>query len=295
MKLLQFVLLGLSLGAIYSLIALGFVAIYKGTRVINLAQGSVMLFGAYVVASASPTISFWPALLLGLAATCLLSVVVERVVHLAKAADHLVLTILTIGVDIILIQELGRRIGDRFLTMGDPWGAATVTLAGTTLPVARLWATLIGLVIIVIFFIITATTDFGVRMRASAQDPETAALMGISQRRVAMASWAIGGGLACLAGVFLAGSPSPGLDHTAHVIALTAVPAVIIGGLDSFEGAVVGGFVVGVVQSLAQGFDALIAPVLGSQFSVVAPYIVMLVFLLWRPSGLFGSKELTRV
>ncbi|MBM6545359.1 branched-chain amino acid ABC transporter permease [Janibacter sp. YIM B02568] len=295
MRVLQFVLLGLSLGAIYALISLGFVAIYKGTKVINLAQGSIMLFGAFVVSSVSPRLGFWPALAVGITVAALLSVVAERVVSLARAADHLVLTILTIGLDIILAQELTRRIGDRYITMRDPWGADTVTLLGTTLPVARLWATGLGLVIIAIFFVAFTKTDFGVRMRASAQDPETAALMGISQRRVAMASWAIGGGLACLAGVFLAGSPSPGLDHTAHFLALSAVPAIIIGGLDSFEGAVVGGLVVGVTQSLVQGFDSSISPVLGGQFSIVAPYIVMLVFLLFRPSGLFGSKELNRV
>jgi branched-chain amino acid transport system permease protein len=215
----QTLLLGVSLGAIYALIALGFVLIFKGTKVINLAQGSIMLLGVYVVAVVSPNVGFLLAVLAGLATAVTGSVLIERVIAQARTKDHLVATILTIGVDIVLATEIARRLGPRVLTMGDPWGDATVTVGGLTIPQARIAATVLALVLIATFFLVFTRSDWGVRMRASAEDRETAALMGISQRRIAMSSWAIGGALALTAGIFLAGFPNPGLDHTAHLLA----------------------------------------------------------------------------
>lgn len=294
MKVVQLLLLGISLGSIYALIALGFVAIYKGTKVINLAHGSILLLGAYVVATLSPRIGFLAAALCGVLAAALAAVVIERLVAAARTSDHLVLTILTIGVDILLVTDLTRRIGSEVLTMGDPWGDARIEVLDTVLPVSRIVATAVGVVIIAAFFVVFRKTGFGVRMRASAADPETAALMGISQRNVAIASWTIGGALAAIAGIFLAGFPNPGLDATSGLIALNAIPAVIIGGLDSSEGAVVGGLIVGVTQSLVQG-NAGALHFLGEGAGDVAPYVVMLIVLLWRPAGLFGSREVARV
>jgi branched-chain amino acid transport system permease protein len=294
MKVLQLLLLGVSLGSIYSLIALGFVAIYKGTKVINLANGSILLVGAYTVAMLSPHVGFLAAVTVGVLTAALGAIVVERLLAMAKTPDHLVLTILTIGVDVLLATELTRRIGSRVLTMGDPWGDRRVEVLGTVLPQARIAATVAGVLVIAAFFLVFRKTDFGVRMRASADDPKTAALMGIDQRRVALASWAIGGSLACIAGVFLAGFPNPGLDHSAGLIALNAIPAIIIGGLDSTEGAVLGGLIVGVTQTLVDGNSSSLH-FLGEGFGSVAPYVVMLLVLMWRPSGLLGSKELNRV
>jgi branched-chain amino acid transport system permease protein len=294
MKVVQLLLLGLSLGSIYALIALGFVAIYRGTRVINLAHGSLMLLGAYVVAVVSDRAGFTLGVLAGLAAAATGAVVAERFVALIRTPDHLVPTILTIGLDILLVTELTRRIGTDVFSMGDPWGDDRVELFGTVLPEARIVAAAVAGLVIGAFFLLFRMTDFGTRMRASAEDPETAALMGISQRRVAMTGWAIGGAMACLAGIFLAAFPNAGLDHTSGLIALNAIPAVIIGGLDSTEGAVLGGLIVGITQSLAQGYAEPLH-VMGENVAGVAPYVVMLAVLLVRPAGLFGSKELTRV
>ncbi|WP_248963830.1 branched-chain amino acid ABC transporter permease [Sphaerisporangium perillae] len=294
MKALQLLLLGLSLGSIYSLIALGFVAIYKGTKVINMAHGSILLTGAYVVAMLSPHVGFLAAAAAGVVAAAVGAIVVERLVSAARTTDHLVLTTLTIGVDVLLATELTHRIGSSVLTMGDPWKDRQTEIMGTVLPQARIGATAVSVLIIAAFFLVFHKTNFGVRMRASADDPRTAALMGIDQRRVALASWAIGGGLACVAGIFLAAFPNPGLDQTAGLIALNAIPAIIIGGLDSTEGAVLGGLIVGVTQTLVDG-NASSLHFLGEGFGTVAPYVVMLLVLLWRPSGLLGSKELNRV
>jgi branched-chain amino acid transport system permease protein len=293
-KIVQLLLLGLSLGSIYALIALGFVTIYKGTKVINLAHGSVMLLGAYVVALVSERSSFYLGVAAGLLVAGLGAMLIERIVSMVRIEDHLVPTILTIGVDIVLATELSRRIGSEVFSLDDPWGNARVEILGTVLPQARIAAAVVGIVVITAFFVVFRRTDFGVRMRASSADAETAALMGISQRNVALASWALGGALACTAGIFLAGFPNAGLDHTSGLIALNAIPAIIIGGLDSSEGAVFGGLIVGITQSLVQGYSESLH-FLGENAAAVAPYAVMLAFVLVRPAGLLGSKELTRV
>ncbi|MBO1900397.1 branched-chain amino acid ABC transporter permease [Leucobacter weissii] len=294
MKLIQVLILGLSLGAIYGLIALSFVTIFKGTKVFNLAQGSVMIVGVYVTSLLTGAIGFFAAAAAGVLAAALLAAILDRIVALAPRGDHLVLTILTVGLDIILVAETARLLGTKFITVGDPWGSQTITLLGATVPLTRVIALLVGIVLIGIFFLVFRKTRFGVRMRASAADPETAALMGISQRSVSLTSWAIGGGMAAVAGIFLAMFPNPGLDAHAHLLAFHAIPAVIIGGLDSSEGAILGGLIVGVTQTVVTSYASSLR-FLGEGIGDVSPYILMILFLLVRPSGIFGTKELVRV
>ncbi|MFA5607813.1 MAG: branched-chain amino acid ABC transporter permease [Leucobacter sp.] len=294
MKLIQVIILGLSLGAIYGLIALSFVTIFKGTKVFNLAQGSVMIVGVYVTAQLSGPIGFFGAAAAGILAAALLAAILDRIVALAPRGDHLVLTILTVGLDIILVAETSRLIGTKFVTVGDPWGSQTITLLGATVPVTRVVALVVGLVLIAAFFLVFRKTRFGIRMRASSADPETAALMGISQRSVSLSAWAIGGGMAAVAGIFLAMFPNPGLDSSGHLLAFHAIPAVIIGGLDSSEGAILGGLIVGVTQTVVTSYASSLR-FLGEGIGDISPYILMILFLLVRPSGIFGTKELVRV
>lgn len=294
MKLVQVLVLGLSLGAIYGLIALGFVTIFKGTRVFNLAQGSVMVVGVSVTALLTERFGFAAAAALGIAAAALLGALLDRVIALARRADHLVLSILTVGLDVILVAETSRLIGTTFATVDDPWGSTTISVIGATVPLTRVIALVAGVALIVVFFVVFRTTRFGIRMRASAADSETAALMGISQRNISLSAWAIGGALAATAGIFLAMFPSPGLDANSHLLAFHAIPAVIIGGLDSSVGAIVGGLIVGVAQTAATSYEASLG-FLGSGIGDVTPYILMILFLLARPTGIFGTKELIRV
>jgi branched-chain amino acid transport system permease protein len=131
-------------------------------------------------------------------------------------------------------------------------------------------------------------------MRAAAEDSEAAALMGIRLGRVSMIAWIVAGVLAAVAGLFLTGSPTPGVTPGVAAVALRAFPAAILGGLDSTAGAVVGGLVVGLAESFAAGYQDQIA-FMGRGFGDVVPYVVMVLVLLVRPSGLFGTRELTRV
>ncbi|MFI0353304.1 branched-chain amino acid ABC transporter permease [Actinomadura sp. 9N407] len=294
-KLIELLLIGLSLGAIYTLIALGFVVIYKATRVVNFAQGSILLLGVFLTADLHDDIGFWPAMLAGIAAAGCVGVIVQRVLwSRIRSEDHLVASILTIGVDVLLATELARRIGSRVLTTGDPWGDRVITVAGFTIPQARLAAAVVAAVLIAAFFSLFKYTSWGVAMRAAAEDGEAASLMGIRLGRVAAAAWLIGAGLAAVAGVFLAGFPAAGVDAHAGVLALSAVPAVIVGGLDSTGGAVVGGLVIGLIATVVAGYEENLA-FLGNGIGSVSPYIVAVLVLMWRPSGLFGTKEFDRV
>jgi len=149
-------------------------------------------------------------------------------------------------------------------------------------------------VLIALFFTAFKFSSWGVAMRASAEDGETAALMGIRLGRVSALAWIIGAGLAAVAGLFLVGSPTPGVAPGVHSVALRAFPAAILGGLDSTGGALVGGMIIGIAEAMASGYqDQLLF--LGRGFGDVVPYVVMILVLLVRPSGLFGTKELTRV
>ena len=158
----------------------------------------------------------------------------------------------------------------------------------------RAIAILVAGVLIALFFLAFKYSNWGVAMRASAEDGEAAALMGIRQGRVSAVAWTVAGALAAVAAVFLVGPPTPGVSPAVYTVALAAFPAAILGGLDSTGGALVGGLLIGLAESLAAGYqDQLLF--LGRGFSAVVPYIVMIVVLLVRPSGLFGTRELTRV
>ncbi|MDQ2749852.1 MAG: branched-chain amino acid ABC transporter permease [Pseudonocardiales bacterium] len=287
------VLNGVSLGSIYALIALGFVIVFKATEVVNFAQGSLLVLGGYITTQAHDHMPFVPALLVGIAATALTALLIERVfIRNMRGANVNALAILTIGIDIVLITELTRRFGSDVLTIGDPWGNKLVHFAGLQLPQSRLAATIVAAVLLIGFFAAFKYSNWGVAMRAGAEDNEAAALMGIRRGRVTATAWMIAGLLAAVAVVFLTAFPSPGLDTGAREIALRAFPAAILGGLDSTGGAVVGGLLIGLAEAMTAGYSITL---LGGGLSDVIPYLVMLVILLVRPSGLFGTRELTRV
>ncbi|HEX6361096.1 branched-chain amino acid ABC transporter permease [Actinophytocola sp.] len=287
---------GLSLGCIDALIALGFVIVFKATRVVNFAYGSLLLLGAYVVGSTHESLGFAGAALLGVAVTAVLAVLLGVVLlRRARLADPGTLAILTLGIDILLATELTRRIGTDLLTTGDPWGADVVSLAGIQVPQTRVAAAVVAVVLVTGFLAVVKFTDWGIALRASAEKPATAALMGIRLSRVAASAWALAGALAATAALFFTAFPSPGISGTVGQAALAAaVPAAVLGGLDSTTGALVGGLAVGVTATFAAGYQDQLA-FLGRGFGTVAPYVVMLLVLLARPSGLFGSKEIARV
>ncbi|MGH8869929.1 MAG: branched-chain amino acid ABC transporter permease [Actinomycetes bacterium] len=294
-QLIGLVVNGLSLGCIYGLIALGFVIVFKSTRVLNFAHGSVLLLGAYVVGRTHERVGFPLAALIGVVVAAGAAMLVEFVVmRRVRGADLGTLAILTIGVDVLMLTELTRRIGTDVLTTGAPWGTDVVQVAGSPVPLSRLVAAATTVVLVAAFALAMKFSVWGVAMRSAAEDGETASLMGVRLGRVALAAWGLAGALAAVAGIFLTSFPSPGISTTAGLTALAAIPAWVLGGFDSIPGALVGGLITGVVSSLAAGYQSELA-FLGRDLGDVAPYAVMLLVLMIRPSGLFGTREVSRV
>jgi branched-chain amino acid transport system permease protein len=290
---LSFLVNGISLGGIYALIALGFVVVFKATEVVNFAHGSLLVLGGYVIARLNHEVPFIVAVLAGCGVAALGAVVVERLYSWRLRDSNInALAILTIGIDIMLITELTRRFGPDILATGDPWGNKIVNLGFAEIAEARLVGIGVTAALLAAFFVAFKYSSWGIAMRAGAEDGEAAALMGIRRGRVTMTAWAVAGALAAVAVVFLCAFPTPGLDASVRLTALRAFPAAILGGLDSTAGAVVGGLAIGIAEAMTSGYSVEVA---GGNINDVVPYLVMLLVLLVRPSGLLGTKELTRV
>lgn len=294
--LLQLLVGGVSLGAVYALLALGFVVVFKSSGVVNFAHPALLMLGAYAVARITAgSVPFPLALLIGVAVAALAGVLIQRlVVHPMAGRSVIAISIATIGVDVVVQTEIGRRLGADIAPMHDPWRDQVVKLGGLTVPQTRIAALAVCAVLIGAFFAWFKFSTWGVAMRAVAEDAETAALMGIKRHRVANLAWLLAGALAAMGGLFLTVFPSPGLEPVTAAVALHAFPAAIIGGLDSTAGAVVGGLVVGVAEVLTQGYANDLS-FLGQGAHTVMPYVVMVLVLLVRPAGLFGTRELHRV
>ncbi len=288
---------GLSLGCIYALIAMGFVIVFKATNVVNFAHASVVMLGAYLVARWHGSLGFFGAIGAAAVACAVVAALLDFLVVRPLRQRHGgadALAIITIGLNIILGTALTRQVGTDILPSGAPWGNKTADIIGVTIPQTRVAAAVVAIALMAAFAAAFKYSDWGIAMRSTAEDPETAALMGIRLGRVAAGAWAVSGALAAIAGAFFTSFPSPGVGPNTYLIALTAIPAAVIGGLDSIAGAVVGGLLVGVAVTFAARYQADI-DFLGRGLSEVIPYAVLFIVLLWRPSGLFGSKEISRV
>lgn len=288
---------GLALGAQYALIALGFVVIFRATAVINFAQGGFVLLGAYLAFNFNQTLGlpFWVSVGLAMVCGAVVGAVVEALV-LRRMVGQPVFAVIMVTIGILFIIEpiIPTVWGFEQQNLGDPWGLRTTEAGDVTLRLSDLWTIALTALVLGAFFAFFRFSKMGVAMRATALDQEAALAQGISARKIFAVSWAIAGAVAALAGVTLASGPA-GVEPSISFVALAAFPAMILGGLDSPGGAVVGGIVIGITQVLTQGYQPEYAEFLGDGFDVVMPYVVMVIILLVRPYGLFGTKEVQRV
>jgi len=293
----ELVLSGLMLGCIYALIAMGFVVVFKASNVVNFAHASVVMLGAYLVASWHETLGFAGAIVAAMVVSALVAMAIDivfvRPLHKRGAGED-TLAIMTLAVNVLLGTQLVRSVGTDLLPSGAPWGAETTGILGVQLPTARVFAALIALTLIAAFFFVFTRTNWGIAMRAAAADAEAAALMGIPLRRVSAGAWLVAGALAAVAGAFFVSFPAGGVSNATGILALSVIPVAVLGGLDSPFGALVGGLIVGVAQQLVAGYQDDLA-FFGRGLSNVVPYVVLFVVLLWRPTGLFGTRGVARV
>lgn len=294
---LQLVFAGTALGARYALVALGFVVIYRATGVINFAQGAFVALGAYLTYQFNVTwaLPFALAVLLAMATSAAVGAGIERAV-LRKVIGRPVFAVImiTVGLLFLIDQIIATIWGFQSLNLGDPWGVRTTGLGEIVLSHRDLWTLALAAAVLSAFFLLFRYTGLGLAMRATALDQEAAMARGIDVRRVFAASWAIAAAVAALAGITIASGPAA-LNPGVGLIALAAFPAMILGGLDSPLGAVIGGLVIGITQTLTAGYQPEHAAWLGQNFHVVMPYAVMIVILMVRPFGLFGTKEVVRL
>ncbi|MCU1374532.1 MAG: livH [Actinomycetia bacterium] len=293
---LQVTVQGIAFGSKYALVALGFVIIFKATGVINFAQGGFVLFGAYLAYNAGTTwgLPFVVAVVLAMVGGAVIGAVVERVaLRPLIGQPPFTAIMITIGVLFVLEQIVTSIWGFDTRNLGDPWGSDTVHLGDISIAVRDLWTVGLAAAALLAFFLFFRYSSTGVAMRATALDPEAALAQGISPGRVYTLAWAVSGAVAALAGVTLA-SGTAGLQPGVGFVALAAFPAIILGGLDSPAGAVLGGLIIGVSQQLTARYLADWSW-LGTNFHTAMPYVLMVVILLVRPYGLFGTREVQRV
>jgi branched-chain amino acid transport system permease protein len=298
-KFLQLSFAGTAEGVRFALVALGFVIIYKATHVINFAQGGFVVLGAFLSYNFTQTwdLPFALGALLALVTTALVGIGFEALILRRMVGQPVFAVIMiTIGMLIIINQVVTRVWGFTDLDMGDPWGIDTIKAGDIVLNVKDLWTIGITGVVLLGFFAFFRYSRLGVAMRATALDQEAALAQGISARRVFAASWGISGFIAALAGVML-GSGAGQVNIGIGFIALAAFPAIILGGLDSPGGAVIGGVLIGLTKVYTAGYQSedWWPEWTGSNFHTVMPYLVMIVILMIRPYGLFGTKEVRRV
>jgi branched-chain amino acid transport system permease protein len=291
---LQLLFQGFALGCIYALVALGFTVVYRASKVINFAQGSLLLVGAYLVSVLATGLNL-PFALAVVAAIALLAaggaIFQMTVLRRMLGQPVFVLVMITIGLSIAINSAIPAIFGGNARILGDPWGASAVNVDGITFNWVRIWTVLCTGLILALYFVFDRFSRYGLAMRATAADEEAAMAVGVPVGRVYALTWAIAGGVAAVGGLFLAGFPSS-VNPSLGDVALRAFPAVILGGLDSPPGAVVGGIAIGIVEVMSSGY----APGwLGSNFAGVAPYIVMILVLLCRPYGLFGTRPVERI
>jgi branched-chain amino acid transport system permease protein len=292
--LLETIIRGLGNGSVYALLALGFVIIYKATRVISFAQPALMLAGAVAVSYLAEVTGFYAAVVLSALLIALVALGIERVaIRPMVGRPVFVVAIITLGIDVVVRVVVNAFIGRDVRQMGDPWGFTQIELGPLVVQQRWLAMLLVTAVLVALLFAFFRYTKYGLAMRAAAFDQEIALAQGVSVGMVFALSWGLAGFLAAIAGMFV--GTGQGVEQLTWIVALKALPAIIVGGLDSLGGAVVGGLVVGVVESLFQSYQGEFAPWLGQNFAVVSPYVVMLIVLLVRPYGLFGTREVERV
>ena len=293
----QFLLLlvsnGVLLGLMYSLIALGFVLVYKATDAINFAQGEFVMIAGFVVAVAMAAYGapWWVAAAVGIGAMIGFGFGLERVVLRPLIGRPTVAVIMaTIGLAAIL-RGFGPLVwGAETRPLPLPISDEPVTLGPLLISPIQLLGAAVSLLFLAGFSWFFFKSRKGIAMRAVADDQQVAMAMGINVQRYFALAWGMAGVVSALGGIVWGNLL--GVDVHLSLVGLKVFPVVILGGLDSIPGAVVGGLIVGVVENVAAGY---LDPLVGGGTKDFAPYVLMIAALMFRPYGIFGKRIIERV
>ncbi|HRD84014.1 MAG TPA: branched-chain amino acid ABC transporter permease [Rubrivivax sp.] len=291
MQVLQLIISGIAQGCIYGLIALGFVLIYKATETVSFAQGELMMLGAFLgLALMTVTgLPFWLAVLAAMAAMAVFGVAAERAVIrpiLGQPAFSIVMLTFGIGYVARGAVTMIPAIGTETHTLPVPYKDQVWKLGELVLNVEQLVVIALTVVLCGLLFTLFRYSKIGIAMQASSQNQLAAYYMGIPVQRLNGLVWGLAAAVAAIAGLLLA--PITFIHANMGFIGLKAFPAAVVGGFGSLPGAIVGGLIIGVVESLS-GFY------LPEGFKDIAAYIVVLAMLMIKPNGLFGETMRKKV
>ena len=302
---LQQILNGLVLGSIYALIALGYTMVYGVLGIINFAHGEVLMFGALIalvviknLLAFFPTIPLWlilvVALLVAMSGCAVLSFYIEKIAYRPlRNAPRLVPLISAIGMS-ILLQTIAMIIWGR-TPLNFPQLLPEHSLAifgtGALVTVKELIIMLTALIVMVALLFLVKKTRFGRAIRATAENPQVAGLMGVNTTRVISYTFILGGTLAALAGVMIASNYGSAHFYMGFMPGLKAFTAAVLGGIGNIPGAMLGGLLLGLIEALGAGYiGTLSGGIFGSNYQDIFAFLVLILVLVFRPSGILGEK-----
>jgi branched-chain amino acid transport system permease protein len=291
---LQLVLNGIVVGSIYSLVGLGFVVIYKSTSVLNFAQGEFLVLGAYVCLTLTVQyqIPFFWAFLMTLVFSAVLGLLTERLILRPMIGEPVIsLIMVTLGLSSLLKAIVQGIWGTDLRTFPNIFPADPVHIGPLPVSQGYLYSLASVAFLLVIFTLFFKFTRSGVAMRATAFSQQVSLSMGISVQRIFALAWSIAAVVSAIGGVLLAGVRG-GLDGAMAFFGLKVIPVVILGGLDSIAGAILGGPIMGILENLAGGY---LDPLVGGGAKEVAPFVILVLILTIKPYGLFGKIKIERV
>jgi branched-chain amino acid transport system permease protein len=286
---IQLTLTGLTNGAILALAALGFVLIYKSSDVINFSQGEFLLVGAYITYAMIAEFGLaWPlGMLVTLVLAVALGVAIERLVLRPLIGEPIISVIMvTIGLSSLLRAIVSTIWGNLPRAFPPFIPSQPVTILTATVGADRLWAIVIAILLLALFTFFFRRSRQGIAMRAVADDQQAALSMGISVKKIFAWAWSIAAFSAAIGGALVANVV--GVSGVVSGFGLRVFPVVILGGLDSIPGAIIGGVIIGLLETYTGGY-------IGQGLNSVIPFIVLILILMVRPYGLFGQEIIERV
>lgn len=289
----QLFLTGLVLGSVYSLVALGFVLIYKSTSILNFAQGELLMFGAYVCLTliVGLRIPFLWAFFLTLTFSFILAVLLERVILRPMIGEHIISVIMvTIALSVVLRSLIQIVWGTETKVFPRIFSEEPIRFFGLFIAEIHLHSLIFAIICVALFAFFFKFSAAGIAMRVTAFDQQIAQSLGINIKRIFALSWAISAIVSSIGGIILGNIN--GINNALAAMGLKVFPCVILGGLDSILGAIVGGFFIGILENLAGGY---LDPVFGGGVKDVAPFVFLVVVLMIKPYGLFGKIKIERL
>lgn len=287
---------GLSDGAVYSLVALALVLVFRSTGILNFAQGEMGMICAFVTwqlwqPNGGFGLPLFAAIAAGVLAGGILGAVLERVViRQFEDGDHMRTAMVTMGILLIITSIAGFVFSTATQRMPSPFPAGQISLAGAVVSKHTIGTMItLGAVGLLLWWLFTKTT-LGITLRASSMNAESSRLLGIDVSRNLMIGWGLAGGLGALAAIVIAPTLFLSTSMMSTVL-MYGFAAAVVGGLESPFGAVLGGLIVGVIQSMASAY----VPFIGTQLQLLSALAVVLIVLLLRPQGIFGRKNMVRV